>query len=282
MSELLTHLEEQSEFHSPLEDHAEGLQDQLVLNPELPRTSGEGREQHIVLPPEAYAVYEHALHQPDIHHHLQEVKKKDPATYDHMIGVANKTLTLAWLNRHEENLSAEDLFIITKAALVHDVGKLDLEPIPYSDDDPTPVLPQNSTKRFSRQEKVERMNPHVMKGINRLTHADHPVLDPRVLAIALGHHQRQENPTMLQEDADEAVRDLGVTNREDKRKVDLAQVMLEVSDKFDAQVEGRSYKDPYDRAKIESDFLDELARRGVGLKFARQLMAIHYPDRYRV
>lgn len=291
MPELLTRPEESEEkhrFHAPLEGADEEHIDQLFNEPQ-PHVEGGGAERHIVLPREAHALYEHSLHRPEVRFHLQALKEQDRPTYEHSIRVSQNFAALAWMNRHLEGLSAQDIAEATEAAHLHDIGKLELPVMPQVDDNGKPtgemVLPQNFNGELTPEEKKQvKMNLHPMLTARRLQR-EHPVENPRILGLAILHHQIQDNPTMSAADAEAVLIDLGIRDPAERKKLRVMQQMLEVADKFDAMDSKRPYRDGNKQRemtpkKIEGILRENFGKYGGDTKFIYQIMDLYYPDRY--
>lgn len=287
MPELISRENEKTEFHSPLEDRADRL-DQIFNDP-LPHIEGEGPDRHIVLPREAHTLYEHSLHRPETRFHLHDLKEQDRETYDHSVRVSQNFAALAWLNRHLEGLSAQDITEGIQAAHLHDIGKLELPLMEQVDDDGNKtggmVLPQNYNGELSPEEKKQvKMNLHPMLTAQRLQR-EHPVDNPRILGLAILHHQLQDNPTMSAEDAEAVLIDLGIRDPAERKKLRVMEQMMEVADKFDAMDSKRAYRNKEKQQEmtpqnIETILRENFENHGGDTKFIYQMMDLYYPDRY--
>ncbi|TAK89292.1 HD domain-containing protein [Patescibacteria group bacterium] len=293
MPELLIHPEEseESKFHSPLEerDKSDSLRQlEQQLGGSSPRVEGEGDERHMVLPREPYTLYEHALHRPETRFHLADLKKLDPETHEHTMGVTQNAVALAWINRHLEGITAEDIKILAQAGFLHDIGKLDLPKLQQNDKKGNltdeMVLAHQVKRRFKSDERKKvKLHSHPLLSVRRLQR-EHPVDDPRILALVALHHQLQEYPTLSSSDAESVMVDLGIHSKEDRKKIRILQQFLEAGDKFDAMDNYRPYREgeePPTPKEIEDDIKKNFIKRGANPKFAYQIMDLYYPDRYQ-
>lgn len=110
----------------------------------------------------------------NLHHLLSGLQAKDDYTYRHNIGVAVlSTMIGKWLR-----LSPHELSQLTTAALLHDVGKLNV-----ADD----IL--NKPGKYTEAE-YDRMKKHTIYGYEIIRSMSD--LSPRIALAALQHHERDD------------------------------------------------------------------------------------------
>ncbi|RED58097.1 HD-GYP domain-containing protein [Cohnella lupini] len=109
---------------------------------------------------------------PDIYQLFESVKAKDEYTHQHNIGVGVlSTLIGRWMK-----LGEEDLALLSLAATLHDVGKINI-----SDD----ILLKPGKLSEAEYEEIKRHTTYgheILKGTEGL--------DPRIALVALQHHER--------------------------------------------------------------------------------------------
>lgn len=157
------------------------------------------------------AIDEMARHQ-NIFELFEAVKAKDDYTYEHNIGVGIlSTLIGRWMKLDEAELA-----ILTMAATLHDVGKVNI---------PSEIL--NKPGKLTADE-FELVKKHTTFGYELLK--DIAELSPKVALAALQHHERDDGSGYP----------LGVK----KDKIELLSSIVTVADIFHAMSSKRPYHEP--------------------------------------
>lgn len=234
----------------------------------------------IKLPPEALNILTSTLHELPVHKHLQELKSADPETYKHSLNVAMNTLALGWINRDLEDITAADMKLMLKAALLHDVGKLNLDEVhqvdPETGQQTDEMVKLHMVNRRFTDEERKAASRHAIFSVARLQERHH-IDDPLVLSMIALHHQIQENPTMTQGDAGAILDDMGLSE-EDKQKVHKFVQKLETADKFDAKVTNRPDMPAASPQETRDYLYSQFDKYGGDKGYAYQITSLYYPE----
>ena len=167
---------------------------------------------------------------------LNELKIYHPETYEHCVRVGKLCIKMGKKN----NFNEEEIKLLGKAGLLHDIGKLDIS---------LDILDKESELNNEERKIIEE---HSKKGFDKLD------LE-KVNEIILHHHSHQKN---------NYPRDL----HEKKNICKLAQIVA-VCDMFDALANKRSYKEKFSKEKVK----DILEKEFTGEeKFVTQIFELGY------
>ncbi|WP_438349040.1 HD-GYP domain-containing protein [Paenibacillus sp. FA6] len=143
---------------------------------------------------------------------FESVKAKDDYTYEHNIGVGIlSTLIGRWMNLNEAELS-----ILSLAATLHDVGKVNI-----------PIEILNKPGKLTDKE-FEIVKKHTIFGYEILKETTG--LSPKIARVALQHHEREDGRGYP----------LGLK----KGNIDLLSSIVAVADVFHAMSSKRPYHEP--------------------------------------
>lgn len=154
---------------------------------------------------------------------LHSLRKNDDLTYVHCINVALiATIIARWIN-----LPAEDIKVLTVAAILHDIGKL--------------MIPENILLKPGKltDEEFNTIKTHVNLGFNLLKEQQ---IDSRIKEACLLHHEKCDGsgyPFNLKGD-----------------KIPLLTKIITIADVYDAMTAARVYRGsmcPFDVIKIMED-----------------------------
>lgn len=179
---------------------------------------------------------------------FEAVRAKDDYTFEHNIGVGVlSTLIGKWME-----LSENELSILTLAATLHDVGKVNV-----------PIEILNKPGKLTNDE-YQVVKNHTVYGYEILK--DTEGLNPRVALVALQHHEREDG--------------FGYPLGLKKEKIDPLSSIVAVADIFHAMSSKRPYHEPIAfheivnqmihgkfgelNAEIVSVFLDNIMKRLIG------------------
>lgn len=158
---------------------------------------------------EVLPVIHEITNHPNVFEMIDIIKAKDEYTYQHNIGVGIlSTLIGKWMN-----LSGTELTILSLAATLHDVGKVNV---------PTEIL--NKPGKLTKEE-YEIMKKHTVFGYELLKEAIG--LHPKVARVALQHHEREDGG--------------GYPYGIKKDQIDLMSSIVAVADVFHALSSERPY-----------------------------------------
>ncbi|OXS59238.1 phosphohydrolase [Cohnella sp. CIP 111063] len=147
----------------------------------------------------------------DLFELFEIVKAKDDYTYEHNIGVGIlATLIGGWMN-----LSEDELAILSLAATLHDIGKVNV---------PESILNKPGSLT---DEEFEIVKKHTVHGYELLKNAEG--LHPRVALVALQHHEREDGR--------------GYPHGLDKSRIDPFSAIVAVADIFHAMSSKRPYRE---------------------------------------
>lgn len=153
---------------------------------------------------------EYSLKHPDILFSLHLIRGHDDYTCRHCLNVS----IISTLIGHLLEMKTEEIFVLGQAALLHDIGKVQVDQTILTK--PGPL----SKHEFTIMKK------HTEYGFEILS--QFPLLDERILSTALNHHERLDGsgyPNALQED-----------------QIPLFAQIVAVADTFDAICSDRFYK----------------------------------------
>lgn len=151
---------------------------------------------------------------------LRLVSSYHPYTAGHQIRVARLVLSMAQRMR----FTVERVKIITRAALIHDVGKIEV---------PLKILNKPQSLSTGEYEKVQT---HVSAGCNLLRRAG---IDARIIELVEQHHERLDGTGYP----------LGLKADEIKVGADI----VALADAYDARHSGRPYSYPEDMEAVENE-----------------------------
>jgi len=165
-----------------------------------------------------------------IHALAQAIEAKDPYTHGHVGRVRDNAIRLA----RAMNLSEEDVEIVAKGAILHDVGKIST---------PNEIL--NKPGALTPVER-KKMDDHVVSSIHILK--DIRSLPPEVFEVVLFHHERYDGkgyPYGLRGD-----------------EIPIGAQIVSVADAFDAMTSDRPYRKGFPIEKAV-----DLLRQSAGTQF---------------
>jgi len=164
---------------------------------------------------------------------LKSMKEFDQTTHKHLIETAN----LAFLISRKINLSQDETRLLVESALVHDKGKMDIDPEilfkqgALSEDDRKEISKHvhetfNYVKNHGRHETAKITVAHHDHGENKSKNASRP------------NGERRQEETLIQ-----AERRNGTDRREDDPQLNRLSRILSIIDNFEALRSPRRYKE---------------------------------------
>lgn len=203
-----------------------------------------------LLYPQAQGLLAEIQRDPQIEYLLGQLQPHHLESYEHSLRVGALAIDLGY----ENTLAREQLAVLGRAAVLHDIGKRD---IPY-------CLLGKEGPLDDNEKRI--MDGHVRAGFRALASTPDNIT---VCQILVQHHEYQQRPYPRHgPDRRDISRMTPERRNSDAAVLCLAQ-MLAAADVFDALAHRRSYKEPLPRETIERIFRDEY--RGSRI-YAEQVM----------
>ncbi|MDP4038374.1 MAG: HD domain-containing protein [bacterium] len=198
---------------------------------------------------------ENIVNHPEIKKLLAKLRKHHPDSYQHSIRVGMYAAELGRINK----LSSDDIDLLAKAGLLHDLGKCDIE---------KDIL-DNPGELDDAQRA--RINHHPHLAFIKLTS---PEFD-EVRKIVVAHHESKTNLYPRSgNDRRGHIRSFKERRKTDPRIVYLTQIVA-AADIYDALKEPRSYKKPYSLSKITDIMLNTYIGNQ---EYIKQVLGLNIPD----
>ncbi|MBI2146388.1 HD domain-containing protein [Candidatus Woesearchaeota archaeon] len=191
-----------------------------------------------LLYPQGQELVQEILHDPQITYLVGQLQSHHLESYEHSLRVGALAVDVGY----ENTLAREQLLMLGRAAVLHDIGKRD---IPYC------ILGKEGP--LTNPER-KRMDAHVRAGFRALAAASDDTL---VRKILVQHHEYQQRPYPRHGPDRRDVSRATLERRSSDAAVLCLAQMLAAADVFDALAHRRSYKEPLPKETIERIFQEE-------------------------
>lgn len=193
----------------------------------------------VLLNSESEAFFETLLHDEKVQAHLSSLREHHGDTYEHSMRVGVLSVDLGY----SEKLSDDDLRLLGRSGVLHDIGKTKI-----------PVELLSKPAALNPQER-KLISTHPRIGFLQLSD-----LDDRVRRIIVAHHEYKPNPYPRSE-KERRQHSCFERSTTDRREVDqhintLAQ-MVAAADLYDALTSKRAYKEPLPKEVVERIIREE-------------------------
>jgi HD-GYP domain-containing protein (c-di-GMP phosphodiesterase class II) len=179
---------------------------------------------------------------------LKGMKEFDPTTHKHLIETAN----LAFLISKKIDLSQEETRLLVEAALVHDKGKMDINPgILFKQGE----LSEDDWREVSKhvRETFNHVKKHGRHETAKITVAHHDHDKSRSTSRPNGERRQDEEPIQSE-------RRNGSDRREDDPQLNKLSRILSIIDSFEALRSPRHYKESMPLEKCEEILLEKFTK----------------------